>query len=94
MSCMGGELERSLPHSSATWRAHAGGLDLVYLIAYLPKNGSVGFPLVFKLSFIQKYSFGMSNLCLPGLPGAGGFQSSPTTAGSTLQKMGTALVHS
>lgn len=39
-----------------TWRAQAGGWDLVYLIAYLPRKGVLGFPLVFKLSFIQKYS--------------------------------------
>lgn len=48
-----------------TLGAQAGGLDLVYLITYLPKKkGSVGFPLVFKLCFIQKYSLGMSKLCL------------------------------
>lgn len=40
-NCTGGELEHSLPLWKIripTWRAQAGGLDLVYLITYLPKK--------------------------------------------------------
>lgn len=43
----------ALPRNSP-WRAHTGGTYLIYDIAYLPKNGSRGFPPVFKLSFTQK----------------------------------------
>lgn len=61
-------------------RAHAGGTYLIYDIAYLPKNGSIGFPPMFKLSFTQKKLLGMSNLCPQGQPRAGRFLSCPTAA--------------
>lgn len=50
------------------------------LLHAFQKNGCIDFPLVFKLSFIQKYLLGMSNLCPQGQPWPGRLLSPPTAA--------------